>query len=181
MSKAWVQTRTGLAFDLLEPTPDMVEAMDIAWSLSLINRFNGHSRYPYSVAQHCVLLCDHFLHRAKPDLALAALLHDAGEAYLGDVATPVKGLLPEYKGLADRVDRVIAERFGVDVALLHHPYVKRADAEILFTEMIELLEAPPRPWAFVDVVPLDVRVEPWPWTYARDSYLNRLQSLGNDR
>ena len=56
MSKAWVQTRTGLAFDLLEPTPDMVEAMDIAWSLSLINRFNGHSRYPYSVAQHCVLL-----------------------------------------------------------------------------------------------------------------------------
>ena len=84
-----IQTYSGLVFDFINPAEADVSITDIAHSLALINRFNGHTRRPYSVAEHCVRgsqLIDQ-------KCAFHFLMHDAAEAYVGDVAAPLKQLL----------------------------------------------------------------------------------------
>lgn len=89
-----LETVTGRFVDVMNPTPDMIAFEDIAWSLSRQARFNGHtiSTIPYSVAQHSVMVAkrvEKFRHR---DLMLAALLHDAAEAYISDIPSPIKNI-----------------------------------------------------------------------------------------
>lgn len=105
-------------------TPD-IEV--IAFALSHINRFTGHVG-PYSVAQHCVLTS-----RAidNQHFALDALLHDAPEAYIGDVSAPLKRHLPEYRKLEDHYHGVIDRHFGVDT---RRQEVREADLRMLVTE-----------------------------------------------
>jgi len=92
----WIQTASGKAFDLLKPDPAMVDLEnDIAGPLARLARFSGHiASGPYSVAQHSVEGADALL-RETGDERLAALflLHDAHEAYLGDLTTPVQAAL----------------------------------------------------------------------------------------
>jgi hypothetical protein len=85
----WILTYTGKRFSLADPHPEQVDINDIAHALSLVNRWGGHTRMPYSVAAHSVMVAD-LVAKIAPDLALAALLHDAPEAYLGDVCRPLK-------------------------------------------------------------------------------------------
>lgn len=92
--KPWFQAYGGEAVDIIDPDPAQIHLRDIAVSLSRINRYNGHSRFPYSVAQHS-LLC---LHMAATDGRSAqdqlhVLLHDAAEYAIGDITTPVKEAL----------------------------------------------------------------------------------------
>jgi hypothetical protein len=82
----WMQTFTGRAFYPLDPRPEDIDPVDIAHALSLICRYGGHSSRFYSVAEHCVLMS----HAVAPEHALWALLHDATEAYLGDMIRPLK-------------------------------------------------------------------------------------------
>lgn len=100
---------------------------DIAHALSNICRFGGHCPTFYSVAQHSVMVS--FM--VPPEHALAALLHDASEAYLSDVVRPAKRMLPEYKQLEQEIHDQIAEHFGVD---LNHPSIKEADNLALYAE-----------------------------------------------
>jgi hypothetical protein len=104
--------------------PDQIVPMDIARSLSKIQRFNGHLDFDWSVLQHSFLVAD-VVANFDPALWRAALLHDAAEAYCGDVVQPVKALVPEVK---DRVEapiaRAIERRFGV---VLCHRLIKQAD------------------------------------------------------
>ncbi len=85
----WIQTATGRQFYPLDPRPEDVCIEDIAHALSNVCRFAGHSAWHYSVAQHCVLASEY----APPEYAIAALLHDAAEAYMGDIARPWKRFL----------------------------------------------------------------------------------------
>ena len=88
--KAEIVTYTGKIFDLLNPKPEMVCIKDIAHSLAYQCRYTGHTKFFYSVAQHCVLMAE------NPDLPgdpLQKLLHDAAETYIGDMARPWKNLL----------------------------------------------------------------------------------------
>src|SRR6267378_1608096 len=85
-AKAWIVTYSGLQFYHLAPTPEMVCIEDIAHALSQTCRWTGHTKFHYSVAQHSIY-CS-FLVPAEH--ALAALLHDASEAYLGDMNRPLK-------------------------------------------------------------------------------------------
>lgn len=114
--KTTIQTYTGLRFDLADPKPEMFNIVDIAHALSLICRFTGHSRHHYSVAQHSVMVAS-LIQERNPELALEALLHDGAEAYVGDVSSPMKVLMketsPVYKDITERVERAMAERFGL--------------------------------------------------------------------
>lgn len=97
----WLQTASGKAFDLMAPTPEMVcFDIDVPEALARMPRFTGHIRQgPYSVAQHCVAGAAALLREGMvPGTALAFLLHDAHEAYIGDIATPIAQALVEWAG-----------------------------------------------------------------------------------
>lgn len=109
MTSPWIQTHTGRAFDLLEPRSEDVNVADIAHALSRINRFSGHTHgEPYSVAHHSMLVADLLASwGAPPAIVREGLLHDAGEAYYGDITSPVK------RAMKDRVHSVLS-RFRSD-------------------------------------------------------------------
>ncbi len=129
----FVHTWTGNRFYLLDPRPEEVFIEDIAHALSLQCRFNGHITEHYSVAEHSVMVSDIVTNEDNdPKLALTALLHDAAEAYLGDVVSPLKKLLPGYMKFETAVEECIADRFS-----LIYPFpdaVRHADKKALEQE-----------------------------------------------
>ncbi len=84
-----VATYSGKLVNVLDPAPEDISIEDIAHSLSQTNRFNGHTSFPYSVAQHSVMV-SRVVAKEIPRLALLGLLHDAAEAYTGDIISPIK-------------------------------------------------------------------------------------------
>lgn len=99
-----ITTWSGKRFDPAKPETAKILMADIAHSLSLLCRGNGHVRVFYSVAQHCLACEAEAQARALPPrVRLACLLHDAAEAYLSDMPRPVKELFPEYTAIEDRL------------------------------------------------------------------------------
>lgn len=129
----WIQTYSGKKFYLPNPTEDMIDIVDIAHALSMMCRFNGHVKNFYSVAEHSVYVSDN----VPEEHQLAALLHDASEAYIADIASPFKKMLGNYAELEDQIMRVIAKKFGFEYPL--HPKIHRADIAQLRTEAILLM------------------------------------------
>ena len=111
----WIQTFTGKQFYPLEPRLEDIDIVDIAHSLSMQCRFGGHCREFYSVAQHCLNVSD----LCPPYLKLAGLLHDAAEAYLCDLPSPVKRDkdMEAYRRAEFVLMRFIGEKFGVETRL----------------------------------------------------------------
>jgi len=128
-----IRTFHGNYINPCEPDPEMISIGDIAHALSMQPRFGGHLPMFYSVAQHCVLTCQY----VPIEHALAALLHDASEAYLIDVPRPVKRQLANYKEVEDKLMTVIASKFGFQWPL--HEEVKRADEIMLRDEWENLM------------------------------------------
>lgn len=123
-----IRTFHGNYINPCEPGPETISIGDIAHALSMQPRFGGHLPMFYSVAQHCVLTCDYVTDEHK----LAALLHDASEAYLIDVPRPVKERLTNYKEIENQLMAIIAGKFDFEWPL--HPYVKSADEQMLRRE-----------------------------------------------
>lgn len=93
-----ITTYTKKTFDPLAPKEEFLDIHDIAHSLSLLCRANGHFPEFYSVGEHCLNCAREAQARGySVRVQLACLLHDASEAYLSDVTRPVKSALPEYK------------------------------------------------------------------------------------
>lgn len=126
-----IETNSGRFVDLTQPKHDDLDIYDIAHSLSLQCRFSGHCRVYYSVAEHSWHVA-RLLSQFSPEVQLAGLLHDASEAYLTDMPSPVKALMPEYREFEDNLMAKIAERFGFEYPL--HPAIKHADRVMLATE-----------------------------------------------
>lgn len=159
MPNPWIQTYCGMHFDLVMPTKDMICIPDIVHALSRLCRFTGHAKTFYSVAEHCCKMHDHaaFMY-ADPTMAYEALLHDAHEAYVGDVSAPLKRLLPGYKELQERVDLLIRSKYGLSS---HMPdAIRQMDLAILMTERNSLFEMQPA-WFPKDPEPLPVEIECW--------------------
>ena len=171
----WMQTFTGRQFYPTSPLPDDVDPADIAHALSLICRYGGHARRFYSVAEHCVLMS----YAVPAEHALAALLHDATEAYVGDVVRPLKRQLDGYADIEARVAVAIARRFGLTGpgwAWMPPPVVE-ADNRILLDERAALFGHAPASWNIDHLEPLGVTLGCWAPEMAEWRYANRLTEL----
>jgi hypothetical protein len=147
----WLQTYTGKRFDPLNPDPALIDIDDIAHALSNICRFGGHSSRFYSVAEHSVLVAEALWDlRHDADLALAGLLHDAAEAYLGDIPRPLK-YRPEfafYRKAEAVLEALICSRFALSSAW--HPEIKRIDNAILADEARAFMGNPGPSWGLTE-------------------------------
>lgn len=168
----WITTFTGKLFYPLDPRPEEIDINDIIHALSNQCRFAGHCTKFYSVAQHSVMVslsCD-------PVDALWGLLHDASEAYLVDVPSPLKRM-PEfaaYREAEKQLMGIICDVFG----LSHDepPSVKFADKRMLATEARDLTVTQGRGWTTLEA-PYEFHIEPWSAEIAQVKFLSRLHEL----
>ncbi len=160
--------------DIITPE-SVIDINDIAHALSNICRFTGHTREFYSVAQHSVL-CSYIL---PGEFGLEKLLHDAAEAYIGDMSTPLKSLFPDYIELEKSVSNRIADHFGLAHGYSSLPEVKFADTIILITEKRDLmpdLPHDPDMWQWVldqGIYPVKPRIDVWSPEESRMMFLQR--------
>lgn len=138
-NEPWIQVYSGKPFTLLSPGISDIDITDIAHALSMQCRFNGHVKAFYSVAEHSVNVS----HEVPEQYALAALLHDAAEAYLGDMVSPLKAYMPDFREAESRVEAAIYRRFNIPL----HSYeqslaIKRADWALCVHEGRTLLANP---------------------------------------
>lgn len=126
--KDHIRTFTGKYVNVFNPTPEMICIEDIAHSLSNQCRFAGHLKQFYSVADHSINCAMQVAEEHK----LAALLHDASEAYLIDIPSPIKKRLTNYHEIEDNLMRLIANKFGFTYPF--DPVIKEIDEYMLRTE-----------------------------------------------
>jgi len=176
MSIYWTQTIGRRAFDFEEPTVDMIDINDIAYSLSNLARYNGHSRPVYSVGEHSFRVASHL----PSELKLVGLMHDAAEAYTGDLIAPIKHM-PQFRApwkyLEDKIWRVIAAKYGMPEEL--PPEVKEADLRMLETEKRDLGFLPtPREWVVTGLEPYADTITPFSGPYlVREVFMARFKDL----
>lgn len=169
---SWILTYSGRRFDLLEPTAAMISPADISHALARICRFNGHSRTHYSVAQHSCIVAD-LVPQADQ---LAALLHDATEAYVGDMVRPLKDVMPEYREIEHRIWLAVCDRFLIDPIL--PASVKHADLVALATERRDLMPQQQAEWlCLTGIKPHADKIRPWSAEEAGIHYFRRLMDL----
>ena len=170
----------GRALDITNPDPAMISVDDIALALSRKCRFGGFTRQWFSVAQHSWNVAMHLrAYGATPTVQLQGLMHDAHEAYMGDVATPHKDLYHGFRQLEELLQGAVFLRLG-----LPHPLdskVKAVDELMLHSEAEALLPLPTPDWvkpglgvsAFCDL-------NGWPHVKAQHKFLDLFYSLAKE-
>lgn len=167
-----IEVFSGGMIDPLAPRPEQIKLVDIAHALSNICRFTGHTRQFYSVAQHSALVA----RLLPPELRLWGLLHDASEAYIADVAQPVKPRLQNYREIEDRLQRVVCVRFGLRWPMPAE--VLEADLILLATERRDLMPGNSPPWRPEALpAPMEERIEPLLPRRALRMFLDALEEL----
>lgn len=171
----WFLTSSGKQFWPLDPKAEHIDISDIAHALSHICRYGGHCTIFYSVAQHSVhvsRLCD------ECD-AREGLLHDAPEAYIGDMVRPLKYSIPQYREIEAKIWHVVAAKFNIREGTepdFKPPSVQLADDRALMTERRDLVVKSPIPWR-VTVTPDEERIVPLRPEQARGEFLERFKEL----
>ena len=144
--RAWQRMLSGRRLDIINPSPMDIEIGDIAHGLARVSRWNGQTKgkYPFSVAQHSVLV-EKLVQLIAPDFdqkwRLASLLHDAPEYVIGDMITPFKGVLGDrYRDIEARLEASVHIRFGLPAALPDYvkKTIKRADRMAAWLEATQL-------------------------------------------
>ena len=174
MSHNFITTYTGKQINPFDPDPAMLDIVDIAHHLACLNRFCGALAAPYSVAEHSVMVSCLLSGRN----ALAGLLHDASEAYLCDLSTPIKHSpgMGTYREAEMRLQAAIFELFGVGD--FDHEAVRRADEAMLHAEARDLFRTTPA-WVDLELAtrwPLTT-ANTMPWYFAEANFLARFEAL----
>jgi hypothetical protein len=167
----WIRLYSGKKFHFLDPKPDQIDIEDIAHNLSQLCRYTGSCKKFYSIAEHCCHVSDIL----PNDLRLAGLAHDFAEAYIADLNSPLKSILPQYKEIENRVDSVIFKKFKIK-----YPFpseVKNADMTLLVTEMRDLM--PKEDFRTIPFKPLDKKIEPWTMQKAKRELIKRFYRYYN--
>lgn len=152
-----IALRSGKTWQHFQPRTEDVDIRDIAHSLAMQCRWTGHTREFYSIASHSLHVCDIVTLLGHPEHALAALLHDAAEAYYGDVSTPLKKWLPDYNRALDIGEAVVALAMNLPADM--PSVVHRADAMALGDEYRDLMTPIPN-WTPPEASGLPVFSEP---------------------
>lgn len=176
--QAIIATMSGRFVDLLNLRAEDVEINDVAHALSMICRWGGHVRDAYNVAQHSVLVSE-IVEERYPQYALHGLLHDATEAYVGDVVGPLKAHLPEFRRIERGVWIAIAERFDLDPKIPRE--VHEADKIALATEWSQLAHKDARDKWSAGVAPLTRRLRPEAQLVSYYEFLGRFNALTSAR
>jgi hypothetical protein len=174
-----IQTYSGVGFDALDPRPEHINLVDISRGLSNQCRFNGQVKAFYSVAEHCCLgvqLAAVFGREAQR----AWLLHDAAEAYLGDLVSPIKNSTvgAEFAAIEGHVLTAIGDKYGVDF-VKYSAEIKRVDVMMLAIEREQLIPKVVGQWPEMP----DLPALPWSIradhpTRARDDFMAMAGELG---
>jgi hypothetical protein len=173
----WIQTASGLKFPLLDIDQNAISIEDIAHALSMLCRFNGQCLRFYSVAEHSV----HVSCEIAPELAFVGLMHDAAEAYIGDVPSPLKGELRDFKGIEDKLIAAIAAKFGFAMPTdgsNDARELKRADKQLLVDEKVAIMTPEPEAWPpNAPYIKSPGRIECWSPETAKAKFMTRFEEL----
>lgn len=174
-SGPWIESFSGRRIYYEDPDPDSICIEDIAHSLSMQCRYNGHCIRFASVAEHCVILCEAFGWGNED--AYALLMHDASEAYLSDLPRPIKYTLDSYLALEAKFDAIIAKKFGVVNA--NSPVVSNWDRRIVLDERAQNMSRSGNDWNLPgDLTPLGVKLHFWTPGEAEGRFLQNFHRLG---
>lgn len=136
----WVQVHSGIRFYPLDPRPDEINIEDIAHSLSMQCRFNGHIKQFYSVAEHSVYVAHIAENLFNMEAFLPGLLHDSPETYIGDMVRPVKSDMKYYRKVEKNIEKVIINKFELSEKEEVWKAVKKADMMLLSLEHRQLMD-----------------------------------------
>jgi len=165
----WIQTFSGDQAWPLEMQKTDIQIEDIAHSLAMKVRFTGHCTEQYSIAQHCV----HVMSLVPEEDQHEALMHDASEYVLPDVATPLKKRLQEIKGFEKDAEKVIAMRFNLRFPW--PPSIKLADNAMVLFERSKIMNPPKYPDRMLWDIPGEPanipNFEVWGWRKAKYEFL----------
>jgi 5'-nucleotidase len=178
----YLQTVSGRWVNPFDPDPEQLDAHDIARALANLCRFGGHSRAFYSVAQHSVIVSRLVEERGgDAEDAFAALMHDATEAYLGDMPHPIKHRSPlgaAFKAAEEDLEHAIRDRFRIKPDV---PEIKRADRALLATER-RTFSAETWHWPeLAGVEALDLEIAPLAPDEAAQAFMQRFAELERRR
>lgn len=163
---------SGEYFDFENVEAASFNIVDIAHALSNICRYTGHCKSFYSVAQHSVLVS---LVVPKED-ALAGLLHDAAEAFVSDMAKPLKMIMPEYQAMEQKIESALFRKFGLPETLPDS--VMKADRILLRTEQRDLMNADNHIWKYTEgEKPLEAVITPMLPSHAKRDFLMRYEEI----
>ncbi len=141
---SYILTYTKTKFYPLQPVLEDIRIEDIAHSLSLMTRANGHFKHFFSVAQHAISCYKEAVKRGCSErVQLGCLLHDASESYISDLTRPVKLQLSEYSIIEEKLQSLIYQKFGLgDLTEEERRQIKAIDDALLYFEFIELMDVP---------------------------------------
>lgn len=173
-TKYSISTYNGEFFDFAKPEDYNFDIETIAHALSHICRYGGHSNWFYSVAEHSVYVS----RVVPPELALCGLLHDASEAFVGDMPSPLKALCPEYREIEERVQAALAAHYD-----LPYPFpseIHLADKALYKSEREQITNVADNVW-HTDIKPASVRIACLSSKKAKNLFLSRFEELYNER
>lgn len=166
-----IMLQSGVWFDFAAPHASPFTIEDIAHGLANICRYSGQCSRFYSVAEHSLLVSE-----TAVGFELEALMHDAAEAFLGDITRPLKQMLPDYKRIEAEVERAIFSRFGIQTPLPRE--VKQADLRVLAAEQRQIMPRGTDEWLRgQDVVPAPILVHHLSPDEAKRIWLERFDAL----